>query len=528
MTDAFISYSRRDKAFVKQLHQAFIHHQYDVWVDWEDIPLTADWWAEIQEGIEAADNFIFVISPDSVVSQVCRQEIDHAVTSHKRLIPIVYREGFVHEEVRPALRQHNWLFFTSEGDFNTTFQALAQAIETDLAYVKFHTRLLVRSQEWDKKGRRSDFLLRGHDLEESANWLAEAYGQKPSPSGLQREFIFDSQTAETVRQRRERRQLQIFGGVVASLAIAALGFAVFAWQQRGIARRNEQEAIAQRENAYQQTKIAFAHQLAEEVMGADPASMLSLRMISLENTETVLAFGLASLPPTLASTLQQHNPRLIAISLNNSYVGIITEDYQLRVWQVDPWRQVLSWQDPARVVEVGFSPDESLLTVATEDGMLHIWQTNRDRYSKAGSLKAHGAALTDTAFSPNGQMLATASLDGTARVWDLTQMLNIETYNTDSLRHDSPVLSVSFDPENSRLITGSESGQLTVWSLVDQQPQLCIAHNHSVSLVRFNSIEGEVIYLGSVSNNTLVRIWSWRRLIQTPEHFDGVAASCNP
>ncbi|MEB3209821.1 MAG: toll/interleukin-1 receptor domain-containing protein, partial [Leptolyngbyaceae bacterium] len=55
MSDVFISYSRTDKAFVETLHQALKESTYEAWVDWQDIPLTADWWKEIEAGIEAAD-----------------------------------------------------------------------------------------------------------------------------------------------------------------------------------------------------------------------------------------------------------------------------------------------------------------------------------------------------------------------------------------------------------------------------------------------------------------------------------------
>ena len=78
MTDVFISYSRKDKAFVQQLHNTLITQEREVWVDWADIPLTSDWWAEIKAGIESAHNFIFVISPDSITSEVCDQELNHA------------------------------------------------------------------------------------------------------------------------------------------------------------------------------------------------------------------------------------------------------------------------------------------------------------------------------------------------------------------------------------------------------------------------------------------------------------------
>ena len=37
MADVFISYSRKDKAFVQVLHQALAESKYDAWIDWQDI-----------------------------------------------------------------------------------------------------------------------------------------------------------------------------------------------------------------------------------------------------------------------------------------------------------------------------------------------------------------------------------------------------------------------------------------------------------------------------------------------------------
>ena len=71
MSDIFISYSRRDIDFVRHLFDQLQERDHESWVDWQDILPTADWLAEIYQGIEAADSFLFVISPDSVVSEFC-------------------------------------------------------------------------------------------------------------------------------------------------------------------------------------------------------------------------------------------------------------------------------------------------------------------------------------------------------------------------------------------------------------------------------------------------------------------------
>ncbi|MEO8395669.1 MAG: toll/interleukin-1 receptor domain-containing protein, partial [Chloroflexota bacterium] len=109
MPDVFISYSRKDSEFVHHLFDSLTAAQRSAWVDWEGIPITAEWWSEIARGIEAADSFLFVISPDSVLSPVCNREIEHAVQNNKRLIPIVRRDA-MGETVNKALASHNWLF----------------------------------------------------------------------------------------------------------------------------------------------------------------------------------------------------------------------------------------------------------------------------------------------------------------------------------------------------------------------------------------------------------------------------------
>ena len=167
MPDIFLSYSRKDKEFVRKLHEALAAQQRDIWVDWEDIPLTADWRSEIQKGIEGADTFVFVISPDSVRSEVCREEIEHAVALQKRFVPVLYREIVEDgdkEKTHVAINSHNWIFFRDEDDFPTTFDKLTQSIDTDLSYVQQHTRLLLRAKEWDNDNRDPSLLLRGTDL----------------------------------------------------------------------------------------------------------------------------------------------------------------------------------------------------------------------------------------------------------------------------------------------------------------------------------------------------------------------------
>jgi hypothetical protein len=75
----FISYSREDKDFVRHLDAALKKRNRENWVDLEDIRPTEEWMASGYSGIEGADAFVFVISPESIESKSCLQELAHAI-----------------------------------------------------------------------------------------------------------------------------------------------------------------------------------------------------------------------------------------------------------------------------------------------------------------------------------------------------------------------------------------------------------------------------------------------------------------
>ncbi|NJL47942.1 MAG: hypothetical protein HC929_11235 [Leptolyngbyaceae cyanobacterium SM2_5_2] len=273
--------------------------------------------------------------------------------------------------------------------------------------------------------------------------------------------------------------------------------------------------MEQEQLAYHQSKLAFANQLAVEVQTSVQNQLRQsqlLQNLQAELTqpaipETTLAFGLASLPDDLAALLSQEQPRLITFSPYNTFVAIVNQEYDLRVWHVQNQRQVLAWGVESNIADVGFSPDETLLTVATRDSVLHIWRTAMDEYTAKMALEGHTQGLTDTAFSPDGTLFATASEDGTVRLWNLSDILKGQQVML--LQHRQPVRAVTFSPDGQYVLTGDDQA-LRVWSMAGQK-SLCLSHDEPLRLVMFNNDGTQV---GSVSGETLVRVWPWPRLLE--------------
>lgn len=246
--DVFISYARKDQAFVERLFTALKANGRSAWVDWADIPHTADWWEEIERGIEGANTFIFILSANSVKSEVCTKEINYAVQHRKRLVPVLLRQDFdANKEAHPELNRHNWLFFRDTDDFDKALQSLLKAIDTDLNHVRLHTRLLVKALEWDRRGRDDSFLLRKSDLAEAEQWCAKRELKEPAPTPLQQEYIAASSKAEVeynerlAKGDRALRRIKQAAFVILAAVLAVIGAAAFAEHSRrkaAMAERN--------------------------------------------------------------------------------------------------------------------------------------------------------------------------------------------------------------------------------------------------------------------------------------------------
>ena len=200
MTKLLISYSRKDKVFAQKLVNRLLERQVDVWIDWEDIPPSTDWWTEIKRGIEEADVFIFLASPDSIISRICADEVLHAASNGKRLIPLIVRDVSP-KDVLPELSKLNWIFFRDTDSFEESCHKLDIAIHTDFEWVQIHREIQVKALKWERHAFENSFLVRGRELLDAEKYFSTKQGVDPKPTTLQQNFILKSRQY-AVRQRK--------------------------------------------------------------------------------------------------------------------------------------------------------------------------------------------------------------------------------------------------------------------------------------------------------------------------------------
>src|SRR4051794_10346996 len=164
---------------------------------------------EVRAAIDAAQAFVFVVSPDSAGSPVCREEAEHALAVGKRIVPVVWRDTPEHT-LPDAISAHNWLTLREGDDFEAGFARLLAALDTDLDWVHEHTRLVTRARDWEASGRERSRLLRGRDLSRAEAAIARA-DRDPRPTPLQTSYVLASRAAERRGARIPTRPLSAGG-----------------------------------------------------------------------------------------------------------------------------------------------------------------------------------------------------------------------------------------------------------------------------------------------------------------------------
>ena len=87
--DLFVSYSHADAVAVRAIVHGLVARGLRVWMDTRDLAAAADWRLEVWDAIESSGAVLAMLSPGSVTSAECVEELQHAIQAGKRLLPVM-------------------------------------------------------------------------------------------------------------------------------------------------------------------------------------------------------------------------------------------------------------------------------------------------------------------------------------------------------------------------------------------------------------------------------------------------------
>ena len=138
--------------------------------------------------------------------------------------------------------------------------------------------------------------------------------------------------------------------------------------------------------------------------------------------------------------------------------------------------------EPLAVTAVAFSPDNTLIAAAVEDGTVQLWSILAGE--QLAILAGHAAPIADLAFSPDGSLLASAGEDSQVLLWDVAEGALFDSISTSLIGR---ALAVTFSPDGNQIAVGGHKCAVALYSTWTSSS----SHNNT-------SISCEDIYMRSL------------------------------
>jgi TIR domain/WD domain, G-beta repeat len=504
----FISYSRDDLAVADSLDAALGLAGFGTSIDRHGISGGEEWEKRLGALIRDADTVVFVLSPSSAGSKTCAWEVEEAGRLGKRILPVLCRP-LEDKSPPPQLAALNYIYFYPDqkspgSGFGSGLVQLASALNTDLDWLREHTRYLQRATEWDAGGRPANRLLSGPDVATAKAWAARRRRQAPEPTALQFDFIKASEAEEGRQQSVEAQRLKQIADALAEREKAQ--------EREAEARKNESEAekreAEQAKRAVRRTQAGLAAAVVLALVAGGFAVFATKERDSAQVQRDLAEKATrAADEQRQAATEQRDRAQKATVAANEQRdlaekaTRKANEERGRALTTLAREASVAGDQPTAMLLALEALPDPGLSGArplsSEAAAVLHqAWLRNRET-----ALAGHHGPVWSAAFSADGTHVVTASGDKTARVWDLRgerpRFVVLEG-------NQGPVNSASFSSDGTHVVTASEDGAVRVWDLRGEQPSFVSLKGHQ-DKVRSASFSPDGTHVVTASDDKTAR-----------------------
>ena len=388
-------------------------------------------------------------------SEICAWEIEEARRLSKRIIPVLW-QPVDFAKVHKTLRAINAVPFNDESAVGG-LRKLIESIESDLDWLREHTRLGERAAEWTTANASAELLLRGSALKAVQQWVQSKPATAPDLTPMHLAYIRASEEEETrlinneLQRLKEIETAKEVAEAARSKAEAAQAIAEGAQQAAETARRNEASAARR---TVQRTRLglvaalllttaagiagwlAWTNQRAAETQAARVRDQLR----STEVTRARFLTNLSSQQLLEAGDLALAYLLAVEAFTGNQSEGIgeVVPEAQsayLRAAMTLHEKRVIRHDIPIASNETKLIVDPALKWIASFSGSdVVLWDVARSE--QIAELRGHTGQLQRGLFSPDGSTLFTEGGDG-QRFWSVSERREVARIAAggDSIRH---------------------------------------------------------------------------------------------
>ncbi|MBW4721564.1 nSTAND1 domain-containing NTPase [Saccharothrix obliqua] len=148
---------------------------------------------------------------------------------------------------------------------------------------------------------------------------------------------------------------------------------------------------------------------------------------------------------------------------------------------------------------VAFSPDNTVLATANQDGTTTLWDVPGGR--EVARVGGHTGDVLDVAFSPDGHTFVTAGADQRTIVRDLASRAERAVLTSQT----GVINGVAFSPDGRTLVTTSHDSSVVLWETADWTPRVRLS-GHS-GWVRSAVFSPDNRMVATASADSTVRLW---------------------
>ena len=208
-----------------------------------------------------------------------------------------------------------------------------------------------------------------------------------------------------------------------------------------------------------------------------------------------------------------------AISSRGDYIVSVALNDSIRIWDGKTGKElfILPYHE---VRYVSWSPDDKLLAIRLDDGIIQIWDIEKRDFI---AILAGNTYTAGPCWSPNGKNMAVGTREGTIEIW------NVKGWDTIKILtgHRALVMDVSWSPNDRYIASLADDNTIKIWDVERGREVSRLKVGKEAKTILWSG-DGQYVVINKFTDKS-VGIWDWRRdsIVEVEEDdlIDSVACS---